>query len=75
MITNGNLHWKNIRHNNAWCRKCDIINRSNSIEDAQILAKKRGGECLSTEYINADLHLKWKCKKRSYMGNSIQSSE
>nr|QBK85886.1 MAG: uncharacterized protein LCMAC101_04810 [Marseillevirus LCMAC101] len=54
---------ENIRLQNTWCRKCDVINRSNSIEDAQRLAKKRGGKCLSTEYVNAEKHLKWKCKE------------
>ncbi len=54
---------ESIRLLNTWCNKCAIIKLSNSIEDAQRLAKKRNGECLSAEYVNAEKHLKWKCKE------------
>jgi len=29
------------------------------------LAKSKGGECLSTEYINAHRKLLWKCKNKN----------
>ncbi len=54
---------ESIRLLNTWCNKCAIIKLSNTIEDAQRLAEKKGGECLSTEYVNAEKHLKWKCRK------------
>lgn len=34
---------------------------SKTIEDCQVLARKKGGECLSTEYINNITKMKWKC--------------
>ena len=34
-----------------------------TIEDAKLLATQRGGECLSTEYVNVKTKMKWKCKE------------
>lgn len=34
----------------------------NRLEIAKEYAKRKGGECLSTEYINKDSKLKWSCK-------------
>ncbi|MCK4388531.1 MAG: NAD-dependent epimerase/dehydratase family protein [Dehalococcoidia bacterium] len=34
---------------------------SNTIRDMQELASSRGGQCLSTEYVNTKTKLKWKC--------------
>lgn len=34
-----------------------------SIVDMQKLAKKRGGECLSEQYVNDSTHLEWKCER------------
>ncbi len=54
----------------GWCRKCaqklSQKTQSNTIEDAQNLAISKGGLCLSTEYINAFLKLKWKCCNESH---------
>ena len=47
----------------TWCPVCAKLARRNSIEDAQRLAKERGGKCLSTEYINVRSKLKWECSK------------
>ncbi|MFC1483193.1 hypothetical protein ACFL56_02920 [Candidatus Margulisiibacteriota bacterium] len=33
-----------------------------TIKEMHLLAKSRGGECLSTKYINASTKLEWKCK-------------
>lgn len=33
-----------------------------TIEDMQEIAKKRGGKCLSNEYINCKAHLEWQCE-------------
>ena len=33
-----------------------------TIEDISKMAKERGGECLSEEYINSSTHLTWKCE-------------
>lgn len=43
-----------------WCPVCSK-NKKLTINDAYIIAKERGGECLSTEYINAHGKLEWKC--------------
>ena len=50
----------------SWCEKCFRkrlagLYRS-TIEEIQELAAKRGGVCLSKEYVNSRTHLKWKCK-------------
>lgn len=42
----------------TWCHQC----RKNTIEMMQEFAKKRGGECLSKEYVNSHSHLIWKCE-------------
>ncbi len=51
----------------SWCPVCGIEKRASaqklSIKDMQLLAKKRGGKCLSTKYINSHTKLKWQCKK------------
>jgi len=61
--------WKatpnNIRQG-RWCPECakkitGDKNRKYSIQDMQKLAKERGGECLSKEYIDANTKLLWKC--------------
>jgi len=36
--------------------------KKKTIEDAIELAQRRGGECLSTEYINCESCLIWKCQ-------------
>lgn len=45
----------------TWCRTCSTLKQRDSIEDMQNLAKTRGGECLSSKYINQQLKLKWRC--------------
>ena len=34
-----------------------------TIDDAKAIANKKGGECLSTVYINIKMSLKWRCSK------------
>jgi len=45
-----------------WCPVC-AGNQILSIEDAQKIAKRQGGKCLSNEYINSNAKLKWRCSK------------
>ena len=51
----------------SWCPECGRIKsgivRRNSIEDAQKLAKERGGKCLSKIYIGTTKKLLWKCSE------------
>ncbi len=52
-----------------WCPQCANINNGNrcrkySIHDAQKLAIKRNGTCLSSNYQNWDGILKWECSNK-----------
>lgn len=46
----------------AWCKKCAGLEKR-TIEEMKELARVRGGECLSSEYINIDTPLHWRCEK------------
>lgn len=52
----------NIKHHNKWCPHCSK-NARFSLEIAQEIARKRGGQCLSTEYKNMHTKMEWKCAK------------
>jgi len=45
--------------NGSWCPRCR--GRYQTIEDMKSLANKRGGFCLSDQYLGANKHLLWKC--------------
>ncbi len=45
----------------TWCPIC--VGRNKTIEDMRVLAKKRGGVCLSKKYVNNQTKLRWRCKK------------
>src|ERR1017187_8588264 len=51
----------------SWCPKCSANNRGNSqrgnLQEEQGIAIKRGGKCLSKEYINSNTKLEWQCAK------------
>ena len=49
----------NVLNNNTWCPEC--LGKIKSINDMHILAKEKGGECLSTVYINTATKMEWKC--------------
>jgi len=49
---------KSAKH---WCPVCKSTKKT--IEDAKKLAIKRGGKCLSNEYINNSTNLMWQCTK------------
>jgi len=48
-----------------WCPECGYKvtakSRRKTLRDAQELATKKGGKCLSTKYESANSKLKWKC--------------
>lgn len=50
-----------IKNEGTWCKKCAGL-ETGTIEEMRELAKSKGGECLSEEYINSGTKLKWKCK-------------
>lgn len=47
--------------NGTWCPICAGTVRK-TIEEIQELAKKRGGLCLSTTYVNNDTKIEWECR-------------
>ena len=59
-------HKWNQRYNTvqqgSWCPYC-AGNLPKTLKDAQLLAKKKGGKCLSEEYVNGQIEMKWKCKE------------
>ena len=52
----------NIRNHGKWCPECSG-NARLTIEDMHLIAKERGGKCLSQKYINSITKLDWKCAK------------
>ena len=46
----------------AWCRICSG-QRPHTIESIRAFAKKRGGECVSREFVNVSTKLRWRCAK------------
>ena len=67
--------YENVCGRKSWCQKCwfgrtDPIkhqkyyqDRENRLEKSRELAKSKGGECLSQEYIGASHKLSWQCKR------------
>lgn len=53
------------RSRGSKCPQCTPHSRNKiiTIEDIQILAKKKGGECLSEKYVSRNSKLQWKCKE------------
>ncbi len=51
-----------IKHSKSWCLICSGKEK-HTIEKMKEIANERGGECLSKEYINSNIKLKWKCEK------------
>jgi hypothetical protein len=49
-----------VKHLNSWCPKCAGLARL-TIEEVREFARERGGECLSTEYVNNRTRLRWRC--------------
>jgi hypothetical protein len=63
--------WKTSAYNlvssKHWCKRCNLkkawISRLPSFSELQRIAQKRGGRCISKEYLGSHTHLKWQCKK------------
>lgn len=51
----------------SWCGKCAVVeigeNKKLGIEAARESAREKGGECLTNEYTNSNVNMKWKCGK------------
>lgn len=48
-----------IVYRNSWCSRCS--GKRKTIDDMYNLAEKRGGKCLSKNYVNSSTKLEWKC--------------
>jgi len=66
---NGHI-WKAVPNNikrGKWCPKCanqlNAEKRKLTIHEMNVIAKKKGGKCLSKEYVSARTHLTWQCKE------------
>ena len=46
----------------SWCPACAGRPKL-TIDGMETIAGSHGGECLSKEYVNAHVHLKWRCKE------------
>lgn len=49
-----------------WCPECARVTRPTGTKArmfarVQAIARRRGGACVSTEYVNAKSHLRWRC--------------
>jgi hypothetical protein len=47
--------------NGQWCRICSMEKLKDTIDDMRMLAKSKGGECLSKEYNGTKGKLLWRC--------------
>jgi hypothetical protein len=50
----------NIKNKAQWCKACKGLMRD-TIENMRKIARQKGGECLSGEYINSLTKLDWRC--------------
>jgi hypothetical protein len=48
----------NILYGETWCAQCQKLTLQDCIDEAD----KRGGKCLTTEYINRRTHIEWECR-------------
>ncbi len=47
-----------------WCQVCNDKGKSSKqLDKLQAIANDKGGVCLSTEYINGDTPMEWRCKQ------------
>jgi hypothetical protein len=52
--------FQNVRQRPNWCPECSPSRRL-TIGDMRRLAKRKGGECLSKEYVNTRQKMRWRC--------------
>jgi hypothetical protein len=55
--------WKALPTNvtrGSWCPECAGVKRL-TIKEMRVLAKHRGGQCLSKRYVNNETKLTWRC--------------
>lgn len=54
-------HCINTIYNKQWCPECAGNQKLNGLILAQEYATSKNGKCLSDEYVNTKIKLKWKC--------------
>ncbi len=47
----------------CWCSRCHNEGLKLTLEEIQAAAARKGGKCLSTEYINSQTRMRWQCEK------------
>ena len=47
----------------SWCPMCDRRGTRLTLEELQSMAARRGGACLSSEYVDSQTHMEWECDK------------
>jgi hypothetical protein len=52
---------KNVINLKQWCPYC--AGRHPTIEEFKTIARERGGECLSSQYMSAKTKMLWRCEK------------
>jgi hypothetical protein len=64
VCSKGHTSWKRFNDidQGMGCLECSGL-KPLTLEEAREWAAKRGGECLATEYINAQTKMPWKCKE------------
>ena len=62
-----------IKDRNSWCPKCARVKKLDGIKIAKQIAKKRGGKCLSTKYINSKEKMHWECKQKHKWMTSLSN--
>ena len=64
--------YDSVVNHGSWCRKCaneknaENYKNKNALDLAKKYAQSKGGECLSTEYINTKTKLEWKCSNSEH---------
>ena len=61
----------------GWCVQCARKNtKQEYLDELQRLAEKRGGTCVSKEYVNCKTKLKWRCRRKHvfYMSPNVVKS-
>lgn len=57
----------------TWCRHCCFDAKRLSIDHAHDAARAKGGQCLSTVYVNSGIKLIWRCHRGHEWGASLSN--
>lgn len=47
----------------SWCPQCHFDGRRGTLVDMKAIARSRGGQCLSTQYVTARTRMLWECHR------------